>query len=538
MSYGYLSLLPPLVAIAFALVTKRVLLPLGAGIFVGAGLLTYSADDSLWWMGVLPRFVVSIHDSVWNADHLMVLAFTVLLGATVGVIESTGTMRAAIGRLAGRVKDSRGGQTMIAILGLVIFFDDYANTLLVGGTMRSTADRYKISRAKLAYLVDSTAAPVAGLALVSTWVATEISYLQSGIDASSMKGEINAFEFFIESVPYRFYPLFALVLVFIIARTGRDFGPMRKAELECLNREEKQPENEPFDEGDVEPELSYPVVAAVIPIAVCLIAVFAVLIVTGRQSMPAESIAAESITAESISGGWLRQAGTWIGTGDSYLALVVGGGCGLLVAIAVGLLAKCPGKKIGTGIIAGSKQMMPAMFVLWLAWALSAMTDDLDTGGYLASVLTDRLDVRWLPSCVFLLGGAIAFSTGTSWGTMAILTPIAVSLVLDMQGAADGNSAIALATFGSVLAGAIFGDHCSPISDTTVLSSNACGCDHVTHVTTQMPYAVLAGGVCLVAGTIPVSFGVPVWVCLLLGVGLLIGAVRWLGQRSDGNGPF
>ena len=365
MSYGYLSLLPPLVAIAFALVTKRVLLPLGAGILVGTGLLTYSADDSQWWMNVLPRFVVSIRDSVWNEDHLMVLAFTVLLGATVGVIESTGTMRAAIGRLAGRVKDSRGGQTMIAILGLVIFFDDYANTLLVGGTMRSTADRCTISRSKLAYLVDSTAAPVAGLALVSTCVATEISYLQSGIDASSMKGQINAFEFFIESVPYRFYPLFALVLVFIIARTGRDFGPMRKAELECLNRKEEQPETKPSGEEEFEPQLRYPLLSAVIPIAACLIAVFAVLIVTGRQSA----------VSEPISGGWLRQAGNWIGNGNSYLALVVGGGGGLLVAIAVGLMTKCPGEKIGLGIIAGSKQMMPAMFVLWLAWALSAMTD-------------------------------------------------------------------------------------------------------------------------------------------------------------------
>lgn len=530
MTFGYLSLLPPLVAIAFALATKRVLLPLAAGILVGAGLLSYSADDSRWWMDILPRFIASIRDSVWSDDHLMVLAFTVLLGATVGVIESTGTMRAAIGRLAGRVKDSRGGQTMIAALGMVIFFDDYANTLLVGGTMRSTADRYKISRAKLAYLVDSTAAPVAGLALVSTWVATEISYLQSGIDASSMKGQINAFEFFIESIPYRFYPWFALVLVFIIARTGRDFGPMRKAELECLNRATEPSENDPFDKDAVQREWRYPVVAAVIPIVVCLIAVFAVLIATGRQAT----------MGEPISGGWLRQAGNWIGNGNSYLGLVAGGGAGLLTAIVVGGIARFPVKTIGSGVLAGSKQMMPAMYVLWLAWALSAMTSDLDTGGYLASVLTDRLDVRWLPSCVFLLGGLIAFSTGTSWGTMAILTPIAVSLVLDMQGDADGNSAIALATFGSVLAGAIFGDHCSPISDTTVLSSNACGCDHVTHVTTQMPYAVLAAAICLVAGTIPVAFGVPVWVCLIVGVGLLVAAVRWLGQRRDdpGNPPI
>lgn len=526
MPFGYLSLLPPLVAIAMALVTKRVLAPLAMGIFVGAGLLAYSGNDPNWWVDVLPRFLGSIRDSVWNFDHLMVLAFTVLLGAMVGVIESTGTMRAAIGKLAGRVKNSRGGQTMIAIMGMVIFFDDYANTLLVGGTMRSTADRYQISRAKLAYLVDSTAAPVAGLALVSTWVATELSYLQSGIDASAFKGEINAFEFFIESIPYRFYPLLALVLVFIIARTGRDFGPMRKAELECSTKPPDPSKSDSPNELGREPKLRFPIGSAVSPIIVCLAAVLGVLAETGRQNLATDD-------ASVMDGAWLREAGRLIGNGDSYLALVVGGAAGLLTTVLVGALAKRSARTIGAGIFAGAKQMMPAMAVLWLAWSLSAMTDDLDTGGYLASVLNDRLDIRWLPSCVFLLGGAIAFSTGTSWGTMAILTPIAVSLVLDMQTGGDGQSPIALATFGSVLAGAIFGDHCSPISDTTVLSSRVCGCDHVTHVTTQMPYAVLAAGVCLVAGTIPVSFGVPVWLCLAAGIGLLIAAVRWFGQRSS-----
>lgn len=549
MTYGFASLLPPLFAIALALISKRVLMPLAAGVLIGAGLLALGgvaatpAATGHWTEGwvwqTFSRFAITIWDSVWDVDHLMVLLFTLLLGGMVGVMESTGTMRAAIGRLALRIRDARGVQTLIAASGLAVFFDDYANTLLVGGTMRSTADRFGISRAKLAYLVDSTAAPVAGLAIVSTWVATEISYLQLGIDASGDAGQINAFEFFISSIPYRFYPWLAIVMVFLIVRSGRDFGPMvgqeRKAAAEHRERRSVN------DVLVIDP-MRHPFMSAILPVVMCLIAVFVVLLVTGMRSVGSDRIPSWSTSLLSF----IRQTGDWIGNGNSYLALVVGGAAGLISAIAIGFCIRCGSKTIGSGVLSGVLQMMPAMAVLWLAWALSSITDQLDTGGYLSSILSDRLDVRFLPTCVFILGGFIAFSTGTSWGTMAILTPIAVSLVLDMQsvvspginsdiamGIAATSSPIALATFGSVLAGAIFGDHCSPISDTTVLSSRACGCDHVTHVTTQMPYALSVGGVCIVTGTIPVAFGVPVWICLAAGVACLWTIVRCLGRTVE-----
>ena len=184
------------------------------------------------------------------------------------------------------------------------------------------------------------------------------------------------------------------------------------------------------------------------------------------------------------------------------------------------------------GAFGGARQMGPALLILWFAWALSAMTEKnaLDTGGYLSSILSDRLDVHLLPTVVFLIAGAMAFSTGTSWGTMAILTPLSIGLALQLDAAGGPNGAIPLATCGSVLAGAIFGDHCSPISDTTVLSSRASGCDHVAHVRTQMPYAMVVGVVCILGGTIPAAFGVSPWISLVLGTVVLIAVVRGFGK--------
>ncbi len=540
MTYEITSLLPPLIAIVLALVTQRVLLPLAAGILCGALLLAKSGTESSYIGSTATNFYTSVKDSITDHDHLMVLAFSILLGMLVGVIEAAGSMQRAIAKIARRAAGRRGVQTLIASTGLAVFFDDYANTLLVGGTMQSTSDRAGISREKLAYLVDSTAAPVAGLALVSTWVATELSYLQAGIDASAYgatmaNSSVSVFDVFIQSIPYRFYPWFALALVFIIARTDRDFGPMRVAEQQAALKRSQQAVRDP-ETTEVNPSLArLDVVAAIGPILICIIAVLAVLVVTGRgateqtQTLPGASFLS-----------YIRWAGDVIGSGNSYLALVIGGQCGLIMAILLAVvLSRINARQLCGGLYTGAMQMMPAMAVLWLAWALSATTgkDALDTGGYLSSVLSDRIDIRLLPTCVFILAGGIAFATGTSWGTMAIVTPIAVSLVLDLQAtsiATDANdlivnSPLALATFSSVLAGAIFGDHCSPISDTTVLSSRASGCDHVQHVRTQMPYALLAGGVCIITGTLPVAFGVPVWVCLIVGVACLFVTVRRWG---------
>ena len=542
MTDGIESLLPPAVAIILALITRRVLLPLAIGIFVGTWLLASNEDggaaDALAQSS--KHFFLTIYQSVRDWDHLHVLAFTLLLGGMVGILESAGSMARMISGWTRRVSTRRDGQTLIGFTGLLIFFDDYANTLLVGGTMRTTAERYGISRAKLAYLVDSTAAPVAGLTLVSTWVATELSYLQTGLTDAGIEATNMTFSVFLHSLPYRFYPLLALWFVFVIAQSGKDFGPMWE--------EENSASRKPIHPSRWTSSTSWrDTVAAVMPIVICLIVISGVLIWTGLQT-PVEG---EMSTWQTF--------GHVIGNGNSYLALVAGGAAGLVVAGALAmLLSKVSWELVAMGTLEGMFQMLPAMAVLWLAWGLSSLTgaDQLNTGGYLASILDTRLPVEWLPTCVFLLAAFIAFSTGTSWGTMAILTPLSVALSINLQQAALAASdtavlvglqstataslamsPICLATFSSVLAGAIFGDHCSPLSDTTVLSSRACDCDHVLHVRTQMPYALVVGVTCILFGTLPASWGISPWISLLISATVLWLIVRVLGKPPQTAAP-
>ena len=462
--------------------------------------------------------------SIFSKIHLQALVFSLLLGAMVGVLEVGGAMKVLVQKISRRIRSRRDAQTLVATSGLAIFFDDYANTLLVGGTMRSTADKYQMSRSKLAYLVDSTAAPVAGLSIISTWAATEISYMAQGLEAAGVTDPSAGFELFLHSIPYRFYPILAIAMVFIIAWTGRDFGPMATEEKKAGSADESTTtEVDEYDDA-AKSRSSNLWLAAVVPVALCVLSVGVVLLVTGYQAYekPAEPIS----TA--------RYLGMIFSNGDSYVALMVGGAIGwACTSLMHCFQSKGNASLVWKGTWRGMKQMMPAMVILWFAWAISWMTesDQLDTSGYLASVLSDRLNPHWLPTAVFLLAGFTAFSTGTSWGTMGILTPIAVSLAVAMDPDGGPDGAICLATCGSVLAGAIFGDHCSPISDTTVLSSRASGCDHVSHVKTQMPYALVVGIVCVLVGSIPAAYGLSPWVSLLLGLAILIAAVKFLGRR-------
>jgi Na+/H+ antiporter NhaC len=527
MEFGFLSLLPPLVAIVLAVMTRRVILPLALGVGVGAYLLT--PVGSAWWQPAA-GFAVAISESIFAHDHLQALAFSLLLGAMVGVLEAGGAMESLVASLANRIRTRRGAQTMIATSGLAIFFDDYANTLLVGGTMRSTSDRYRISRSKLAYLVDSTAAPVAGLSVISTWAATEVSYMVDGLQAAGITDPSAGFELFLRSIPYRFYPCLALVMVFLVARSGRDFGPMRAAEQEAVDG--GVPAEECVDGKPKSPSQRRDARRAwlptVLPVLICIGTVVAVLVATGYQVVGPKQTTVP----------WWRYLGLVIGNGHSYWALVAGGAAGWIsTLVAHRLVWRTNLRTLFDGSSRGAWQMVPAMLILWFAWALSSMTGDqgLDTGGFLAGMLSDSLDARLLPTLVFLIAGVMAFSTGTSWGTMAILTPLSVTLALKLGAAAGGGlgdpaGAICLATCGSVLAGAIFGDHCSPISDTTVLSSRASGCDHVQHVRTQMPYALVVGLVCILVGCVPAALGVSPWISLALGTAVLWAVLRWFGH--------
>lgn len=525
---GWLALVPPCLAILLALALRQVVPALLAGVWAGASVV--HAGPLVGLARTIDHYVVG---SLTDPDRAAIVVFTLLLGGMVGILSRSGGMLGLVEALRPWATSSRRGQLVTWLMGLVVFFDDYANTLLVGNTMRPVSDRLRISREKLAYIVDSTAAPVASVALVSTWIGYEVSLIGEALrDVGSTR---EAYVVFLESLPYNFYPFLTLCFGLLVASSTRDFGPMLAAERRAATgrvlREGAVPLAD-FDERALAPPEGKPRswVNAVLPILLVLSITFAGLWVTGRGALAADGTA--------LAEGGFRRLGQLFGAGDSYKALSWGSFAGCLSAL---LLA------VGRGVlrfaeaieawIAGMKSMIVAMVILILAWSIGSICSDLDTAGYLVNALSDTLDPRLLPAIVFLLAAATAFSTGTSWATMAILIPLALPTAIGVAGAAGldaaASHAVLLGALSAVLAGAIFGDHCSPISDTTVMSSMASGCDHIDHVRTQLPYALLVGVVAVLCGYLPVGYGLSPWIGMLLGAVVLAGVLFRLGRTSD-----
>ncbi|MCC9605971.1 hypothetical protein LOC68_20230 [Blastopirellula sp. JC732] len=518
--HGWISLIPPLTAIVLALTTRRILLSLFIGVVLGA-LLVRDGNPITAGYTLIVEYLGA---NLMNVDKLKAFAFTLSMGAMVGLITVTGGMRGLVERVLPWAQTRRGGQILISLLGLAIFFDDYANMLLLGGTTRPLADRLKISREKLAFLIDSTAAPVAGLALVSTWVAVEIDYIGEGLtDLPSTLG-IEPIQLFLTSIPYRFYPLWALLFVFLVAGLDRDFGPMLTAERKRL--EEEPSDDQLFDAPQEIAGITSHWLNAALPILTTVSMVTWWLYHSG-------SIAVAEAKIEP----------TWaniFGNASSYDALIYGAVAGNAVALLMILPQSIvPPVKVFWGMIKGAIAMTPALAILWLSGALAATTSDkewgLGTGLYLAELTSGAIPLWLLPTVTFLVSGAMAFSTGTSWGTMGIVMPLAIPLTYNLMVGADVSpetSPLLAAVVGTVLAGAIFGDHCSPLSDTTILSSQSCGCNHIAHVNTQMPYAITVGVMTIVFGTIPVALGWPIWLSHLLGATALAAILVCLGKRQ------
>ncbi|TVS19090.1 MAG: hypothetical protein EA424_09505 [Planctomycetaceae bacterium] len=534
--YGLLSLLPPVAAILLAITTRRVVFSLASGVFLGAWIL---ADGNLW------RAIPSVlEDHLWtnliDPAHLRVFAFTALMGAMVGVIHRSGGMLGLVGLLSPLARGRRSGQCTAWLLGMVVFFDDYANTLLLGTTLRPLADRLKISREKLAYVVDSTAAPVAGLALISTWVAGEIGFIRAGFAGLESEAvQVDAFRVFVATIPYRFYVLWCLMLVPLVALLGREIGPMWHAEQRAAASGPPDVESIP----NAGPRSSTTQASggwdqAVLPVLVVIAVTGMLLITTGRQALRDEASEVTSDVLASAEPTWMDS----FAAGDSYLALLYGSLAGLIAALLWGRFRSAmPADDLRIAGLYGARQMLPALVILWLAWTLSGMTDqdELGTAIYLGQILEGRITAPWLPTTVFLLASLVAFATGTSWGTMGILMPLVIRIAWQMLeaegGSVDPYDPLLLATIGSVLAGAIFGDHCSPLSDTTILSSHASGCDHVQHVRTQAPYALLGAGAAILFGTLPVGYGLSPWLMPPLAFAAMAVFLMVFGKRVDSH---
>ena len=518
---GWLSLLPPLLAIGMALVYRKVVPALFFGVWIGA-VTAISFTPWALFKGLLDAFEVYVLDAMANPDHVAIILFSLMIGGMVGIISKNGGTLGIVERLTGFASDSRRGQMVTGVLGVSIFFDDYANTLIVGNTMRPVTDRLRISREKLAYVVDSTAAPISTVALVTTWIGYQVGLLGTAIE--NIEGfSQGAYSVFLNSLPYNFYPFLALLFVFLVAYTGLDFGPMLEAEERARDTGKVLGDDANVDEAAEGEELEppegtpYRAVNAVIPIVVLVGGVLVGLYATGVQAVGADASLSDII-----------------GEANSYTALMWGSLLGVVVAAALSL---------GQGILdleqtveawyEGLKSMLFAMIILVLAWSLSNITEVLHTADYLVSILGEWLPPGVVPAIIFVLAAATAFATGSSWGTMGILMPLVIPLVwaVLVQNGMDAPTHyhILYSSVSCVLAGSVWGDHCSPISDTTILSSMASGCDHIEHVRTQLPYAMSVGLVALFLGTLPAGFGVPWWILLIVGATLLSVLLRVFG---------
>lgn len=517
----WLSVLPPLLAIVLALVFKEVYVSLFFGIFSGAFILNYFSDMSLW--EGLKRGLFSTADTYFvealkDVGHVSIIVFSMLIGGTVSIIHSNGGMQGLVDRLAKYARSRRSGQFITWFLGVFIFFDDYANTLVVGNTMRPVTDRLKISREKLAYIVDSTAAPLASVAFVTTWIGAELSYIKEGLIQVGI--EQSAYSIFLSSLKYSFYPVFTIVFVLIIILMRKDFGPMHRFEQKALRIKKSK-------ESGTGAITSSHWMNGIMPVMVIIFGTITGLIITGFDPV---------IWNSDLS--LFKRLSEIIGNADSFVALLWASLGGTIVAIVLSVSQRILSlQKTMDALLDGFKSMLPAITVLVLAWSLAEVTTELHTATFISRVLINFKLAPWLmPAITFLMAALVAFSTGSSWGTMAILYPLILpaSWLICHNDGLDHVATMAIFNnvVSVVLAGSVLGDHCSPISDTTIMSSLASGCNHINHVKSQMPYALVVGAISILFGTIPSAIGIPVIPLLLVGILVMYLIVKYLGKSA------
>ncbi|MEE2828009.1 MAG: Na+/H+ antiporter NhaC family protein [Myxococcota bacterium] len=542
-SRGPITLLPALLAISLAFATGRAVLPLLCGVWLGATMLAWGAGARFLapiqgaWATIDDHIVrAAIYDPGGGGIQTFQLGVLGFIFALVGMVSITirgGGMAGVAQRFAVLAESARATRLATWAMGLVIFFDDYANTMVVGGSMRPLADRTRVSREKLAWIVDSTAAPVAGLSILSTWVAFEISQFSPQLPLIG-RLESEGYAVFLETLPFRFYCIFTLVFVGLICWTNRDFGPMRKAELRALRTGAVfRPGGRPMSAEQA--EASQPKAGvrprariAVIPVLLTVGSLLGLFVYQGEIAGHADHLSAGMSI---LSTEHLRAVLS--GVEDTTRLLFLASVFGLLVAavmvIVGGILTP---REVLAAVFSGSRAMGVAVSILLLAWAMAQVCDEdhLGTRQYLAS-LAEHTSPILLPMILFFLACGISFATGSSWATMGILLPSVILLAVAVgEQSVLGGAGMVIITIGAVLDGSIFGDHCSPISDTTILSSTATGSDHMDHVTTQAPYACVVMVVAMLCGYLPAAMGAPPLLSLVAGVGALVTIVLVVGR--------
>lgn len=484
-SQSFIAIIPPLLAIVLAIVTHRVLISLGVAIVSGAFMLN-DFNPFVTGQYLFSTFTGLFWDKGLNLWNISLISFLLLLGVLTAFITRMGGTTAFAKWALIHIKSARQARLFTVVLGMLIFIDDYFNSLAVGQVARPVTDQYKISRAKLAYLVDSTAAPVCLISPLSSWGAFIMGVLAIIISTHPTM-EYTPLSAFIAMLQYNFYPFLSVMVVLTVAYTGWGIGPMKthqlKAALGELFSHDKGPV--PGEISKIPQDENGHVRDLVIPILTLIIATVGSIILLGVLGT---KTAGQSLTAMRI-----------LENTDVAIALVLGAGMGLLSCVIFAILDKFKAADYSLVIHSGFKAMAPAIYILLFAWLMIEIINAMGTGIYLASLLNETLPLALLPSLLFLLAAAMGFSTGSSWGTFGVMLPIAANVALSL------DPSLQMPMMAAVLSGAIFGDHCSPLSDTSILSSTGAGCHLMDHVITQIPYCLIKAAICL-AGFLTYGF--------------------------------
>ncbi len=547
---GIWSILPPLVAIVLAFATKNVLVSLLVGVFTAAYLLGLRDHSPLG--AIVEAFNISSQQMlnvVAKPGNAGILLQCGAIGGLVAVLAVNGGLRALAEKVVKLARGPASSQIVTWALGLFIFFDDYANVQIRGPIVRPITDRNRVSREKLSFILDATAAPIAGIALISTWIGTELSYINSGLADAGLSDSIQAYSLFVSSIPYRFYNLLMLVFIFLSAVMLRDFGAMYKAEVLAregylrdmnlnlvtieaamngasdgvegagvMNGSEKDVEKETaLNSPDAIAEESKKksswsgAMFALVPLLVLILSAFSFFYTSGRAAIIASGDVDKIAQIEHLNAQSIRDI---LGAADAAISIFRAALLAGIVAFVMSVASKRVTMSDAVNAwMSGVKSLSFTFVILILAWTLSTCInkDNLGTARFLVGALSDGTPAFLLPSLIFVFAAIVSFSTGTSYGTMAIITPLAIPFA---NALCPGDYTYLVAATSAVLTGAIFGDHSSPISDTTILSATSARCGMLEHVGTQIEYALYVGGIAILFGFLPVGAGLSVWIAL------------------------
>ena len=531
--FGIFTLIPPIVAILLAFITKNVVISLFIGVLSGGFILNLTGFNVFGaltqaFLDFINRALNSLSDP-WNAGIVMQV---LVIGGVINLVAKMGGAKAIAEALAKKAKTAKSAQLITWFLGICVFFDDYANSLIVGPIMRPVADKMKISRERLAFIIDATAAPIAGLAIISTWIGLEVSLISEGFESIGV--EASGFGVFLQTIPYRFYNILILAFIVITIITLREFGPMRKAEISArklkdLTNEEIAVTSSHMDELEPKEGVKLSIWNAIVPIGALIISAIVAFYYSGYSSiMAGDDIAIKAIVTNSpLSFKAILEV---FAASDASIALLQSAIFSTVVAIVMAVWKKI--FTISEAIevwIDGMKGLIITAVILILAWSLGSVIKELGAAEYLVEALNGAIPAFLLPSLIFILGAIISFSTGSAYGTMSILMPLAIPLAYKI----NPEMSFVIVSTSAVLTGAIFGDHCSPISDTTILSSMGAGCNHIDHVKTQMWYALFVAAITILFGYIPAGFGLPIYIVLPMSFVALFIGIMIFGKKVE-----